>query len=618
MLIGYFVSLAVGFYVDIQTEKRIAHVAETILPASQYSQIAHQAFKEQVEYYLQSFLMGEKRVIKTANERGEQALQYLDRILAINSLPPQTIEKTNGLRKSLSDYSQKAPPLLINYLTMIEQDKMQTPEFAATEQEIMELGKQVETFKKEFSIFVDSLQADVRNELTTVRSITRQLRYINVIAFLLVVSISLPLITILIHRSISQPLKKTFMLENAVKQSIDGIAVTDMNGNISFVNQAWERMHGYAANELLGRHLSLINPETPFFSADAEETPSNEYNTDQQTYIGETENTRKDGSRFPVLMTGNFLTDEQDRTSGLLVITKDISAQKANEAELEEARKQILEKAHQAGMAEIATGIIHNVGNVLNSVKTSAYAALELLEKSHVKGFQKANQLLKKNMDNLEEFILHNPKGKKLMEYYLAIEEGITEEQQVFKDDILRLNEKLTVIEEIITAQQNYATISPFSEILPIVDVIEAALTMQASSIDRHGLAIVRNYHIEPLLSVQKTKLIHVLINLIRNAKDAMSLTPPEEKQLTITIDGDENAVFVTLKDAGCGITEEDLGKIFTHGFTTKKNGHGFGLHSAANLMTEMGGSIQVESDGPGMGTTFVLILPTAESTDTA
>ncbi|MDY6822772.1 MAG: ATP-binding protein [Thermodesulfobacteriota bacterium] len=610
LLIGYFVSLTVGIYVNIRTENRIAHVAETIFPASRYSQYAHQTFKEQIEDYFRSFSMGEKRFIQTGNQKGKHTIQYLENILSIDGLQPQTVKRTKALQAKLREYSRKAHPAFSRYLDLIGQDKMHTPEYRANEQQIVTLGNQVKSLQNEFSEFTDSLQADVKNELTEVRSITRQLRYLNVAVFFIVVTISLTLITILVRRSISQPLKKTFMLENAVKQSIDGIAVTDLSGNIRFVNRAWENMHGYAANELMDRHLSIINSETRFSAIAASETSTEEWIRFQKTYTGESENTTKDGITFPVLMTSNVLKNEQGKTSGLLIIAKDISEQKAKEAELEEARKQLLEKAHQAGMAEIATGIIHNVGNVLNSIKTSAYIILDQLAESQIKGLKRANNLLRENMDNIEDFITSNPKGKRLMEYYLAIEQNIEEEQQDIKNNIERLNEKLIIIEEIIAAQQNYATKAAFSEALPIADVIEDALTMQTGAIDRHGLKIIKDYHTTPLLSVQKTKLIHVLINLIKNAKDAMINTPPDEKQLTITIDSDENLVLVKITDNGCGIKSEHLEKVFTHGFTTKKTGHGFGLHSAANFMTEMGGRIWAESNGPDTGATFVLAFP--------
>ena len=66
----------------------------------------------------------------------------------------------------------------------------------------------------------------------------------------------------------------------------------------------------------------------------------------------------------------------------------------------------------------------------------------------------------------------------------------------------------------------------------------------------------------------------------------------------------------IEVEDNGCGIRDEDLQRIFHHGFTTKKNGHGFGLHVSANAATEMGAKLHVHSDGPGRGASFFLDIP--------
>ncbi len=112
-----------------------------------------------------------------------------------------------------------------------------------------------------------------------------------------------------------------------------------------------------------------------------------------------------------------------------------------------------------------------------------------------------------------------------------------------------------------------------------------------------------------PTVSIQKTKLVHILVNVIRNAKSAMMESRSAKKTLAISIkqEGDGGPIFIRVKDNGCGIEKENLTKIFSYGFTTKKNGHGFGLHSSANYMKEMGAEMWAESDGEKKGTTFVL-----------
>ncbi len=133
---------------------------------------------------------------------------------------------------------------------------------------------------------------------------------------------------------------------------------------------------------------------------------------------------------------------------------------------------------------------------------------------------------------------------------------------------------------------------------------------MQAGSIDRHGLTV--NKELGPIdpIEAQRSKLIHVLVNLIKNAKEAMVKNPPKQKVLTIKTWQNHNNIYLSISDNGSGIRKENVNKVFKHGFTTKRNGHGFGLHSCANYMAEMGGSIRVESEGQGKGTTFICLFP--------
>lgn len=276
--------------------------------------------------------------------------------------------------------------------------------------------------------------------------------------------------------------------------------------------------------------------------------------------------------------------------------------------QLKAAQKELIKNAHQAGMADIATGTLHNVGNILNSVKTSAQVMSDLVSESQLDGFKKANIMLRENIDSIEEFIRVNPKGKKLMQYYLKLDEVFTLENNELHMHLRRLNDKVDAIVEVIAAQQTYAGTSSLTEEYALVDVIEDALTMQSGSIERYGITVEKNYNMTPHVPLQKVKLVHILINVINNAKEAMLNTSPEQRKLIFTIDKkDDTAVFLRIRDSGHGIAKGDLQKIFSHGFTTKANGHGFGLHSSANYMTEMNGEMWATSEGVGKGSTFIL-----------
>ena len=275
--------------------------------------------------------------------------------------------------------------------------------------------------------------------------------------------------------------------------------------------------------------------------------------------------------------------------------------------ELKEAQKELVEKAHQSGMADIAAGTLHNVGNLLNSVKASVEVIETVMNGSPLDGLVKANKLLGENMARLDEFITTDPRGKKLLHYFLKIEEPIQNAFDQIAQNIKRVIEKVAVIGDVIAAQQSYAGVGGLSEKVKLTEIIEDALTMQSGTIDRHNINLIRDYSDVPEIFVQKTKLVHIMVNLIKNAKDAMEGLEPDKKTLVLSITQDDRAIFIHVKDSGCGIPCENITKIFSHGFTTKKTGHGFGLHSCANYMKEMGGEIRAESEGVGKGSLFTL-----------
>jgi signal transduction histidine kinase len=284
--------------------------------------------------------------------------------------------------------------------------------------------------------------------------------------------------------------------------------------------------------------------------------------------------------------------------------------------QLKAAQKELIEKAHKAGMADIAAGTLHNVGNILNSIKASVEAINDIILDNQPAKFYKANTLLRENINRLDDFIHNDPRCKKLLMYYLKIEEPLKAGTDGISDNIMRIIEKINAVADVIAAQQTYAGIGGLSEKTNIVDIIEDMLLLQSSSIQRHHITIIKNYQDVPHIMIQKTKLIHILVNLIKNAKDSMVNIDKSQKNITISLYMENNNVVLRIKDSGCGIPSENITKIFSHGFTTKKNGHGFGLHSSANYMKEMGGKMWAESDGEGNGSSFYLLFPIVTMTE--
>lgn len=278
-----------------------------------------------------------------------------------------------------------------------------------------------------------------------------------------------------------------------------------------------------------------------------------------------------------------------------------------------EAAKQLLETSRQAGMAEVATSILHNVGNVLNSVNVSSGVILDKIHKSKISGLTKAVALMGAHRSDLPGFFAHDPKGRQLYEYLVKLDANLVHEQKEILEEIQTLLGNILHIKEIVAMQQDYARVSGVIESLRIEDLVEDSLRLNSGALDRHSIKLVREYsEMNPVL-VDKHKVLQILVNLIRNAKHSFDHSGIKDKQITLRINNDNKRFKISVIDNGVGIPEENLIRIFNHGFTTKKDGHGFGLHSGALTARELGGTLSAFSEGTGRGSKFTLELPMTE-----
>ncbi len=283
------------------------------------------------------------------------------------------------------------------------------------------------------------------------------------------------------------------------------------------------------------------------------------------------------------------------------------------EQDVDKLHQEVLAATRQAGMAEVATGVLHNVGNVLNSVNISTSLLNEQFEKSRAGNVSRIAQLLRSHAGDLGDFITNDPKGRALPEYLAELGQRLDAERVKMRADLQGLVASIEHIKEIVNMQQSYAKLSGETESLPVPQLVEDALRMNAAAFTRHGVTLQREFSPVPYVSVDKHKVLQILTNLMRNAKYAVDETTQQRKLIRVGI-GVESTGFVavTITDNGVGIPAENLTRIFQHGFTTRKEGHGFGLHSGALAAKEMGGALTVQSAGPGCGATFTLTLPVA------
>ena len=288
----------------------------------------------------------------------------------------------------------------------------------------------------------------------------------------------------------------------------------------------------------------------------------------------------------------------------------EIEERKRIELKMEDVHRQLLDTSRRAGMAEVASNVLHNIGNVLNSVNVSATLVADSVKNSKAASLAKVAAQLREHESDLAAFITRDPRGKKLPDYLARLSEHLLADQSTTVKELELLRNNIEHIKEIVVMQQSYAKVSGVREVVNLVDLVEDSLQMNAGSFQRHGLEVIREFEPVPPMSVEKHKLLQILINLVRNAKDACDESGRKDKRLTLRVANGAAGVRISVSDNGVGISPENLTRIFSHGFTTKKNGHGFGLHSGALTAQEMGGSLTVHSDGPGKGATFILELP--------
>jgi signal transduction histidine kinase len=293
-------------------------------------------------------------------------------------------------------------------------------------------------------------------------------------------------------------------------------------------------------------------------------------------------------------------------------LKREITERQRAEQEVERVHKQLVTASHEAGMAEVATGVLHNVGNVLNSVNVAAGLVAERLRSSKISGVTRLARLLQEQGDGLGKFLTEDPRGRSVPSYVEQLGAHLEQEQLEVTKELSGLILNVDHIKEIVAMQQNYARVSGVVEIVALADLVEDAIKIHGGAYARHGIKLERDFEQLPPVTVDKHKVLQILVNLIHNSKYACDATNLPEKRVTIRIrSSGANAVKIEVADTGVGITPENLPRIFSQGFTTRKTGHGFGLHSAALAAKELGGVLAVHSDGLGCGATFTLNLPT-------
>jgi DNA-binding LacI/PurR family transcriptional regulator/signal transduction histidine kinase len=283
-------------------------------------------------------------------------------------------------------------------------------------------------------------------------------------------------------------------------------------------------------------------------------------------------------------------------------------------AAVREQQRQLLETARQAGMAEVAVGALHNVGNLLNSVSVSAEEIGEAAQAVPAEGILRAAALMAEHAADLPGFFTRDPRAEHLPAYLARAAQAVEQELARIQAESRELVQRTGLVRDSIRTLQDHARGSrelAERETIELETVVGAALEIQRGNLDRHRVVVRRELDGIPPFTAPRAKLVHVLVNLVKNGIESMRASPEGKRQLTVRAAREaDGRIRLEVRDTGEGISAENLERIFAYGFTTKPDGHGFGLHTCATYMKQMGGSLSVASDGVGQGACFALLLP--------
>lgn len=398
-----------------------------------------------------------------------------------------------------------------------------------------------------------------------------------------------------------------------VETASEGIITINEQGTIESANPAAETIFQYQSKELKGRNVSMLMPSP--FQEEHDRYLANYRDTGIAKIIGgirEVVGKRKNGEVFPLELSLSEVKLEGQRLFTGFV--RDISERKQSEAERNALTKQLVDTSRRVGMADVATGVLHNVGNVLNSVNVAAGVVADTIRRSSVDKISRTAGMIQEHLHDVGHYLTQDPKGQQIPAYLKKLGDQMTQERKVMLGELRELAKNIEHIKEIISVQQSAAKSNSLEEPVLLAELMDQALSVNQTSLDKIQVAVVRDYMSISEIVVDRHQVLQVLVNVVSNAKYAMKDVSDRPRVLTVRLvefeENNEAWVKFEVTDTGAGISSENLIRIFSQGFTTKKDGHGFGLHSGALSAKLMGGSFTVQSEGEEQGAAFTLTLP--------
>jgi PAS domain S-box-containing protein len=375
----------------------------------------------------------------------------------------------------------------------------------------------------------------------------------------------------------------------------DGIIAFRQDGTITSWNAAAASIFHYTEEEAIGHDAHLVRLGRP--AADALRT----------RVLGDA--LRKDGSSVPVEVHATRAEVHGEPVSIWLV--RDLTEARQAEAKVAAIQSQLIEISRRAGMAQVATSVLHSVGNSLTSLSVSASVILTAMRQSKLGSLTRGVNLLAQT----QAVSPGDDRARHLPGFLAKVTEALQEEQAEAIVELEGMERTIEQIEAVVRSQQSRAQVGGVAESIVLNELVEDALRFQRGRCETAHVGLLVDFAELPRVRVDRARVLEILLNLLTNAREAVERAPPSDLRhvLVRTRRVDRDHVAIDVIDTGVGIPAEHLVDVFAQGYTTKRDGDGFGLHSSACIATELGGGLQAHSEGTGQGACFTLVLPMHE-----
>ncbi|MCG8553413.1 MAG: PAS domain S-box protein, partial [Desulfobacterales bacterium] len=433
---------------------------------------------------------------------------------------------------------------------------------------------------------------------------------------------------IIISKSLGQSLRESeekFRTIGVAAQ--DAIIMIDNDGLVSFWNNAATQILGYAEDEMMSENFHLIAIPEEYHDSYRENFAMFRQ-TGKERAVGKTlefKARKKGGEVIPVEISLSAV--KIGAKWNVIGILRDISERKKTEAELaehrenlealvrkrtrelEEAQKELLDKAMDAGRAQLSAMVLHNIGNAVTPLGVN----LERLRKSKLQQLshylRQCYEDLAAHKQELTTYVNDHSRGVKVAEYMGRLIADLENER---KKSARILGDATTAIEyvsEVLSLQRSYAPGSrEMKEKVRLNPLVKDALKIQKATISAKNIRVVEKLSPDlPLFSIEKNKLMQVVINFIKNSCDAIGENQEiGEHRITISTAFEDQKISLMIADTGCGVEADNLNGIFEFGISTKGSS-GFGLYYCKSFVEANNGVLTLTSPGRNQGATVTM-----------